>query len=413
MATAAPDRPAPSTRRYRRAPRHRDRRLPILLSAICLLVAILTPLSTTGASAAPDPRVPLAGVPDGDLGQTPGSYAYYGFDQPSVDNLHWTQKITTDPGQANVFWSNQFTFDNDWTGYTGFQSHRDGLGMFLVSIWNSTDSRTGSPGTYCITFSEDGTGRGCRLDVSPIAGHSYRWDVSSDAGGWYTFTITDETAGTSFTLGSIKVGAGVGMDTSRFVAWTEYFDWNDPQATCLDEPSSRLAMSTPTSRTTSGPLTATWTKSRVSDGCATQATVRFDDAGAIQRDGIGNSAAGRITNPGGLCLAGGTSATSLTLQGCDNSMVQQWNRGADGTLRADWRCLTPRGNKAPYGTSLDTCRSIQAQGFRAKDDGTIVNPTTSTCLQADDNAVGAKVTLVACDPSAIDQHWKTPARMVR
>ena len=28
-------------------------------------------------------------------------------------------------------------------------------------------------------------------------------------------------------------------------------------------------------------------------------------------------------------------------------------------------------------------------------------------------SVGAKVTLVACDPSAVDQHWKTPARMVR
>lgn len=42
--------------------------------------------------------------------------------------------MKTDPGNANVFWSNQFGFTNDSTGYFGMQTHRDGGGMFLVSI---------------------------------------------------------------------------------------------------------------------------------------------------------------------------------------------------------------------------------------------------------------------------------------
>lgn len=385
----------------------------LVIAALCLLVGALTAVSPTAADAAPGPKLPKAGIPDGEYGQTPGTYAYYGFDRPTVDNLHWRQEITTDPGQANVFWSNQFDFDNDWTGYTGFQTHRDGVGMFLVSIWNSTDSKPGSAGTYCSEFSEDGTGRSCRFEVSPIAGHTYRWDVSSDTRGWYTFKITDETAATSFTLGSIKVGADVAMDTSEFVTWTEYFDWNDPRATCLDEPSSRLTMSTPTSQTDHGTLKADWTKSRVSDSCAAQSKVRYDADGAVQRDGIGNSAAGRITNPGGLCLAGGKAGKALTLQGCDNSRAQQWNRGADGTLRADWRCATPIGDKEPYRTSLQKCRSIQAQGFRAKEDDTIANPATSTCLQAAENEVGAQVTLATCEPALANQQWRTPARLAR
>ena len=376
----------------------------------------LTPqraVADSGTNAVADSGTAAASVPSGDIGQTPGTYAYYTFDQASVDNLSWQQKITSSPGQANVFWSNQFTFDNDWTGYTGFQTHRDGVGMFLVSIWNSTDSRVGSAGTYCTSFSEDGTGRTCRLDRSPVPGHNYRWDVSSDQLGWYTFKITDTTADTSFTLGSIKVGENVGLDTSHFVTWTEYFDWNNPKATCLDEPYSRHTMTTPTSTIDGDSVAATWTKTRVSDSCSSQSAVKITDDRVVQRNGIQNSAAGAITNPGGLCLAGAKAGESLTLQGCDNSMTQQWNRGADGTLRAAWRCLTPLGDATPYDTSLQKCRSVQAQGFRAAADGTILNPTTKTCLKAKANRVGAKVMLVDCKPELSAQQWNVPQGVVR
>ena len=363
--------------------------------------------------AAADAAVPATDIPSGDYGQTPGTYGYYTFDQPAVDNLTWQQRITASPGEANVFWSNQFTFDNDWTGYTGFQLHRDGIGMFLVSVWNSTDARVGSAGTYCLTFSEDGTGRSCRLDRSPIPGHSYRWDVSSDDPGWYTFKVVDTTADSSFTLGTIKVGQGVRLDTSRFVTWTEYFDWNNSKATCLDEPYSRHTMSTPTTRVGGDEVAATWTRSRVSDSCASQSAVKLSADGIVQRNGIGNSAAGTITNPGGLCLAGGKAGDPLTLAGCDHSMVQQWNRGADGSLRADWRCLTPLGDSAPYSTSLQKCSAVQGQGFRAAADGTIINPATKTCLRAKANRVGAKVVLATCEPELVAEQWTVPAGVVR
>ena len=48
------------------------------------------------------------------------------------------------------------------------ETHRDGVGMFIYSLWNSTAWRVGDAGTYCIQFQEDGTGSSCRLDQSPV-----------------------------------------------------------------------------------------------------------------------------------------------------------------------------------------------------------------------------------------------------
>ncbi|MEV6413161.1 hypothetical protein [Kribbella sp. NPDC051718] len=130
------------------------------------------------------------------------------FDAASLTQAEFRMTIQQAPGRANVYWSNQFQFTSgDVGGYTGMQTHRDGGGMFLYSLWNSTDWKAGSAGTYCIKFSEDGSGGSCRLDQAPTPGHTYGFTVASEGSGWYGVTVRDLTAGTSFKLGSLQTGA--------------------------------------------------------------------------------------------------------------------------------------------------------------------------------------------------------------
>lgn len=102
------------------------------------------------------------------VGVTPGTYVNYTFDTASLTQAEFKMTINASPGRANVYWANQFGFTGgDVGGYTGMQTHRDGGGMFLYSLWNSTAWKAGTAGTYCIQFQEDGTGGSCRLDQAP------------------------------------------------------------------------------------------------------------------------------------------------------------------------------------------------------------------------------------------------------
>lgn len=349
---------------------------------LCALLGLATALVPGSASA---------------VGVTPGTYVNYTFDTSSLTQAEFRMTINNSPGRANVYWSNQFDFTGgDVGGYTGMQTHRDGGGMFLYSLWNSTDMRVGDAGTYCIKFQEDGTGGSCRLDKAPTPGHTYAFAVASEGSGWYGVTVRDLTAGTSFKLGSLQTGAGNTISTAGMVSWTEYFDWNNDKATCDDEPYSKLTMNVPTS----GSQSAHFTGSSESTGCAADSQVTLNGSTAVQENGTGNSASGDIRGSGGCLDVSGSDATTILLYSCTGGDNQNWVHAENTTFHAEFSCLDSSATQAGA-VILYTCHGGANQQWTEPGDGTI--RAGGLCLTAP-VALGNTVTVAACNNSAA-QRW--------
>ena len=351
----------------------------LLLCALLALAAALVPGSASAA------------------GVTPGTYVNYTFDTASLTQAEFRMTINSSPGRANVYWANQFGFTGgDVGGYTGMQMHRDGGGMFLYSLWNSTAWKAGDAGTYCIKFQEDGTGGSCRLDKAPTPGHTYAFAVASEGSGWYGVTVRDLSAGTSFKLGSLQTGAGNTISTSGMVSWTEYFDWNNDKATCDDEPYSKLTMSAPTS----GSLTAHFTGTSESTGCAADSQVTLNGSTAVQENGIGNSASGDIRGSGGCLDVSGSDGTTILLYSCTGGDNQNWVHAENTTFHAEFACLDASATQAGA-VVLYSCHGGTNQQWTVPGDGTI--RTSGLCLTAP-VALGNPVTVAPCNNSAA-QRW--------
>lgn len=365
-----------------------------------MAVAVAT-VALVAASAVSPARVASAA----DWGLTPGTYVYYEFASPNVTQVDFPMTLRVSPGLGNVFWANQFGLSIGDGGYVGMQTHRDGTGMWLVSIWGTQNARPGSPGTYCITFEEDGSGKSCRLDETPKVGHAYVVSASRGDDGWWTFSVTDQTTGRQFTLGSIQLAADDTMEP-RMVSWTEYFDWNDRRATCLDEPFSRLWMGVPVAQHGADP--ATFTRTAVADRCAGVSKVRLTSNGAIQDNAIGNSVAGHIKVNDGRCIGGISDRANVEVRAraCANVYEQTWVHGADGRYRANWQCL----DVAPGGkVVLTKCDGSSTQVWWPREDRTLYNSFAERCLELQGD--GETLALADCDATKPSQWFRVPRKI--
>ncbi|MDT8912581.1 DUF3472 domain-containing protein [Amycolatopsis sp. PS_44_ISF1] len=223
-----------------------------------------------------------AGSAHAATGETPGTYSPWS----APGDASWftmPMNLEHDPGDYNAYWSTQFSFTGSASGYLGFQTHADGNGMFLVSVWNGTSATPGDHGSYCSDFSEGGTGKTCRNDSRPVAGHQYELSgVRQDDGRWQ-FLSKDLTAGTTVVLGTIGFAGGNAISAGSFDSWTEYFDWNNPATRCSDAKYSKLLFGVP--RTSAG--TGTYGTPSKSSTCQNLAKVTLSGAGALHEDGIG------------------------------------------------------------------------------------------------------------------------------
>ncbi|MFJ3707434.1 DUF3472 domain-containing protein [Streptomyces sp. NPDC090053] len=244
---------------------------------------ITTGTLTAAAGAAVLLMGPAAPVQAADTGQTPGTYAYWNAPQ-DVTSVSIPMTLQHSPGNYNAYWSTQFTFAGSGaSGYMGFQTHADGGGMFLVSIWNGTAATAGGAGTYCQDFDEGGTGKTCRLDQRPVEGHQYAMQAEQQSGSNWKYSIVDRTAGTTTVLGTIRIDGDHSMAGGSFISWTEYFDWNNPATTCADAKYSKLLFGIPTTSAGKG----TYRSSSLSDTCQDIAKVTLDGSGATEENGIG------------------------------------------------------------------------------------------------------------------------------
>ncbi|MFI5779600.1 DUF3472 domain-containing protein [Nocardia sp. NPDC051570] len=252
----------------------------------CVLLAVACGQSTHSAEAAPpEPttaRDPNAPPDDNDTGATPGTYADWNA-PGEVTSFTMPMTLQVDPGNYNAYWSTQFNFDDSaqTVAYIGFQTHNDGGGMFLGSLWNATGAAPGPAGVHCEDFGGEGVGKSCRLTTRPVAGHLYLLSVTKAAGNGWTFTVEDRTAGTTTILGTIQAPADAHISPTSFNSWTEYFDWNNSATTCSQAKYSKLLFGIPTTNAGDGHYTGTDYRKR----CPTMERVTLGPDGATQEDG--------------------------------------------------------------------------------------------------------------------------------
>ncbi|EFG10238.1 ricin-type beta-trefoil lectin domain protein [Streptomyces clavuligerus] len=383
--------------------RHRTRSL-----ARTLLATAATLLTAAGTALVP--------VSDAVASETPGSYTNYGFPvgTSGFSDITFRTTVTQDPGQAaNVFWSHQFDFTGGHTAYTGMQANGpDQQRTFLFSVWDATEAKAGSTGSECVDFGGEGVGKSCRLHREWVQGHTYRTTVTHEGDRWFAATVTDETTKDSFTLGSIRAAAST-ISPSGMVDWTEYFEWNDPRASCYDQPYSRAEFGLP--KGDKETVSASVSSTKVSAACAKVSQVDRTTTGSVQTNGIGNSVRGPITGLGGKVIdasGGATNGTKAILYRATGKANQAWVLGADGAvhLMKSGLCLTVANNATAAGSpvQVSTCDGGTGQQWRAQN-GTLLNPASKRCLapHGGSSANGTALELADCD-GGTPQKWTVP-----
>ncbi|GBF73406.1 hypothetical protein PA598K_01695 [Paenibacillus sp. 598K] len=295
--------------------------------------------------------------PDNDaVAKVPGGEVVYSFYTEPLKEMTFTQTILDSPGRGNVFWGTEFEFNRTVYGYTGFQSWKSGDGQFLFSVWGATASSSSNPNVVCSPFEENGKGYGCHIVTRPITGHTYKFHLKERSPGYYGVEVTDVTAGTSFDLGQVRIEPDLEISGTQVRPFTEYFDWNNTNTRCGDEPYSRLVNEAPTTIYNGKVKTASYIYFKISSDCPGASKIMIHGDQAVQEYGIGNSPGGELINQAnGLCadvMNGSSEAGAQLIQyPCNNGSNQVFVFAADGTLHTQTHCLDA-GSSPPDGAPL-------------------------------------------------------------
>ncbi|MFJ6466413.1 ricin-type beta-trefoil lectin domain protein [Streptomyces sp. NPDC091387] len=358
-----------------------------------------------------------------DLGTTPGTYTNYSFSgAPKLTDVTWSTTVLHDPGyRANVFWSHQFGFDQGSGAYFGMQSNGGSSRLLLFSVWDVSEARTGSAGSWCQNFGGEGEGMSCRMNLDWTAGHRYTFKVAAEGDGWFGATVADTGTGASYKLGSIKTPA-TAISPSGMVDWTEYFEWNNPRSNCYDQPFSDVRFGVPTGNggTVTGAVSAT---SSSDNACASMTRTDVAADSTVQNLAVGNSVRGAVTGQGGKCVdafGGVSDGVVADLYTCSGGANQAWVKAADGSLRltSDY-CLTAEGAGNGAAVRVRDCAGTGAGGAVTdqarqwtynSSTHALVNKASGRCLDVPggDTTNGTALDLWDCGGGA-NQQWNVPA----
>jgi hypothetical protein len=288
---------------------------------------------------------------------------------------------------------------------------RSDSNLFLFSVWNATETKLGTTGSFCQKFGGEGEGMTCRIWQKWTAGQTYRFHYKAEGSGWWGMTITNATTGASFKLGSIRVGSDLLKPSSQ--SWVEYYRWSDSRSSCQTEPYSRARFDAPTGN--NGTLTAKL------GSTSTNACPGFPSGGATSVAagtgvrhtlGIGNSVMGPITGAASRCLDI-VSGNDIAIKTCDGDGSQAWVLSQDGSVRnKNFTCLDVYNRATADGSKVGVwaCNGGSNQKWNVLN-GTLVNPSSGKCLDTQGGATADGTTLIirTCS-TASTQKWTTPAR---
>ncbi|MFD7431944.1 ricin-type beta-trefoil lectin domain protein [Streptomyces sp. NPDC059818] len=358
-----------------------------------------------------------------DLGTTPGTYTNYSFSgAPKLTDVTWSTTVLHDPGyRANIFWSHQFGFDQGSGAYFGMQSNGGSSRLLLFSVWDVSEARAGSAGSWCQNFGGEGEGMSCRMNLDWTAGHRYTFKVAAEGDGWFGATVADTGTGASYKLGSIKTPA-TAISPSGMVDWTEYFEWNNPRSNCYDQPFSDVRFGVPTGN--GGAVTGTVAATSSSDNaCASMTRTDVTADSTVQNLAVGNSVRGAVTGQGGKCVdafGGVSDGVVADLYTCSGGANQAWVKAADGSLRlpSDY-CLTAEGTGNGAAVRVRDCAGTGAGGAVTdqarqwtynSSTHALVNKASGRCLDVPggDTTNGTALNVWDCGGGA-NQQWNVPA----
>jgi hypothetical protein len=337
---------------------------------------------------------------------TPGSYTHYAFDPgvTGLDAVDFGITVQTDPGyRANVFWSNQFSLSKAQGGYTGMQSNGGDKRMFLFSLWNATEAKPGTPGSYCLDFGGEGVGKSCRMAHEWQAGHTYRFHLAFEGDRWLGVTVTDLTTKQSFKLGSIRAQTDK-ISPTGMVDWTEYFEWNSPLADCNTQPYASALFDLPSGN--GGHAMAHISKTEASKSCTAYTEVTKTANGSVQRNGIGNSVRGPVVDATHRCAAAQSSKQAAAIaESCKSSEGQAWVYPVDHTLRLENNtCLGVIDSAQSSNVVVSACTGDRSQQWQEKNNA-LQNSSNGLCLTS--SAIGAPLMVQACHGGSA-QSWRLP-----
>ena len=342
------------------------------------------------------------------LGSTPGLYSDTWFPSKitSVSVLDMFITPQADPGpNSNVFWSNQM---GGLGGYTGLQSTvlvgAEGVGkQFLFSLWGATNAQTGTlpgagigAGSYCTvsgSATDGSAGAQCRYRYDWQVGHTYHFRVTPNTNlgsGWFTSNVTDVTpgsAGDSFDIGSIFVGATTVMVPTTYISqWIEYFDWNNESSSCFSVPYTNAQFSVEAVDNFGSAVVVPAPSAYANASCP----VSF--ANVSVNGGVASEIGAPLQTAQGLFKAKGQCLT--TQAGLTDSNSAGSNYAILGT------CPTPSTVQIQGGSSFASTLWVWAA------DGTI-ETEYSYCLTAASTtaATGSAIVLQTCVPGAANQQW--------
>ncbi|QUL53250.1 ricin-type beta-trefoil lectin domain protein [Paenibacillus tritici] len=168
--------------------------------------------------------------------------------------------------------------------------------------------------------------------------------------------VRDVTAGTSFDLGQVQIAPGLEISGTGTKLFTEYFDWNNTNTRCGDEPHSRISIYAPTTIYNGKVKTAPYLGLTVSSDCPGTSKIMVKGNQVVQEYGIGNSPGGQLINQAnGLCadVMNGSSEVGAQLiqYACTNASNQVFVFASDETLHTQTHCLDA-GSSPPDGAPL-------------------------------------------------------------
>ncbi|WP_433335709.1 RICIN domain-containing protein [Spirillospora sp. CA-294931] len=356
----------------------------------------------------------LAAASSAAASDTPGSYTNYSWSGVSgLDDVEFPTTITKDAGPAsNIYWAHQFDFTQGSGAYTGLQSNGPGQQRtFLFSVWDATEAKVGTSGSYCLDFGGEGVGKSCRIKHDWKEGHTFRFRVAHEGDRWFGVTVVNDTLGTSFKLGSIRAGS-TQISPHGMVDWTEYFEWNNPKASCNDQPFSQARFGLP--KGNKGSVTAAVSSTKTSVSCSDMSRIDRVSGGTVQSNAIGNSLRGPVLGIGGKALdaSSNTSGDPAIIYTPTGGANQAFVRGRDGTVRpmSGGLCLDVEGGATANGTPviLYTCTAGPNQQWR-HESGRLRNPASGRCLDVPNSSTanGTRLAIWDCH-TAPNQQWAVP-----
>lgn len=352
-------------------------------------------------------------------GYTPGMYADVDAAGKQYHDLQFRTRVDFDSGpNANVFYANQFSASGGTGGYVGTQTIRDAQGrhQWLFSVWGATacEPNTAMPGAICYGNTDGAPGYSVRVWYKWIVGHIYSQRLVKASGrpGWWQAWVTDTSTGDTFNIGTLKFGDGDYVTPGTM--FLEYWDWGNPNATCMTQPYTRVTRYPVRGDAGPSPLLNPRV-GNVPGPCDTGSHADLNPDGSVRMEGNPYATARTSIRlkSGGMCIGllhDDPTPTNLVIsENCRGDASHQFVWAAKGQIVVGQRCVSPSADDVAAITYPCYENSPRQKWSNVPGTAYLQNDANGLCLthvpSHGGSQSGAWLALAACGSDPANQSW--------